>query len=703
MSRNQQDPYWIDTDEREHQEQGLLYREFEMQREPSPLNTPVTAQRTRPDDAPTTSSLQGEKSSRTIPGWPSSPKPINTPIYVQVLNAIFDIILLAGSTAFFAFAIVVGVHDQVPTADYPRLTTTLIGATKYGPTVFPILFASIVGRAAHAVLLWRLEKGGRIGTLDTLASSTSLTSTVTSQLQLRSFSTLSVALLAVWMFSPIGGQASVRMMTIGSKDTKIDDSAWYMVNHGYLGSYSSGETDLQGNAMAGVVFVAALMGSPATKSSPLDVWGNVKVPRIEGYEQAVAMDHDGWYETKDGDSDAYSSLVGIPILGMNQSNFIDYSMRIHSPYFGLDCSINTTVSEMDSILVKTLPGLSSNATSPGSMLFWDIPEFSILANMSRESWRDRASPETISPLKIKYVPLYRSNFTLTCDVTQSYVETEIRCPTHSTCAAKRVRRSRLNQFPAAWTLLDISSRTPKHLFQGILKPFAGGKLRYPQLFDRYLADPNLINSNYANVSQTTEEKYTIRLGQMLNAYFSCLNGFFAITAGINNDTAYFWDNNQTFELPPNVNGSWQNLYHSTVSNNMLNDMFETKSWTSAVTKTERKEVIIAHRIWIIALCLASIILIVSSLIAPFIRSFLATGVDVAMNISSLATRNNPHMSLPQTGTFLDASDRAGLLFNHQVRFGDANSSEDVGSLVIGSFDRAGDSGIARVRKRRLYN
>jgi len=477
-----------------------------------------------------------------------------------------------------------------------------------------------------------------------------------------------------------------------------------MVNNGYLGSYDSAEMQLQGGSMAGTVFVTALMGSAATKSSPLDVWGNVKVPIIESYEQVAKMNHDGWYETKDGDSDAYSSLVGIPILGMNRSNFIDYVTRIHSPYLSLQCSINTTVSESDPLVDRILPGLSSNASSSGSMLFWDIPDRSIPVDTSRESSRDRDKvlPETSSPLRMKYVPWYHSNFTLTCDVTQSYVETEIQCPTPSTCAARRIRRSRLDHYPAAWTLLDISWRSPILLFKGILKPFIAGKLSYPQLFDRYLADPDLINSNYANVSQTTEEKYTIRLGQMLNTYFSCLNGFFAITAGITNDTAYSWDNNHTFKLPPNVNGSWQDLYNPTLSNIWSNDKFKTRTWTSEVTKTERKEVIVAHRAWVITLCLASIVLIVASLVAPFVRHFLATGMDVAMNISSLATRNNAHMSLPQTGTYLDASDRARLLFDHQVRFGDADSAADVGSLVIGSLDRVGDAGVARVRKRRLY-
>ncbi|KAF5854573.1 hypothetical protein GGP41_007339 [Bipolaris sorokiniana] len=652
------------------------------------------AQHTRDNNVPDASPLGQEKSLRMMPGWPLSPKSINTPIYVKVLNGIFDILLLACSATFLAFAIVIDVHDQVPTADYPRLTT--------GPTVFPILFASIVGRAVHAILLWRLEKGERIGILDTLASSTSLTSTVTSQIQLRSFSILGVALLAVWLLSPIGGQASVRVLSIRSKDTGIHDSSWYMVNSGYLGAYSPKVTAIQGGSMAGAVFVAALMGSPETKSSLLDLWGNVKVPRIEGYEQVATMKYDGWYEIEGSDSDTYSSLVGIPILGTNQSNFIDYITRIHSPYFHLQCSIKTTVSDTDWFMDKVLPGLTSNASSPGSWLFWDIPDSSLDENPSREGWRETILPELVSPLKLKYVPLYSSNFTLTCDMTQSYVETEIRCPTSSTCAARRIRRSTLDHFPAPWTYLDISWQSPRLLFQGILNSIARGSNHYPQLFDRYLTDPDLSNSNFANLSPTTEEQYTIRLGQMLNTYFSCLSGFFAITAGINNDTAYYWDSNQTFELSPNVNNSWQDLYDAPMFGNIESNIFKAEAWTSEITKTERKEVIVAHRAWVIALFLASIVIIVASLVAPFVRHFLTTGVDVAMNISSLATRTNPYISVPQTGTYLDASDRARLLYNHQIRLGDAKSGTDVGSIVMGSFDRVGDLGIARVRKRRAY-
>jgi hypothetical protein len=60
---------------------------------------------------------------------------------------------------------------------------------------------------------------------------------------------------------------------------------------------------------------------------------------------------------------------------------------------------------------------------------------------SSQKDRDDVLPEAISPLRIRYLPIYEhAKFTLTCNVTQNYVEAEIECPTHITCAAKRVRR-----------------------------------------------------------------------------------------------------------------------------------------------------------------------------------------------------------------------------------------------------------------------
>jgi hypothetical protein len=146
------------------------------------------------------------------------------------------------------------------------------------------------------------------------------------------------------------------------------------------------------------------------------------------------------------------------------------------------------------------------------------------------------------------------------------------------------------------------------------------------------------------------------------------------------------------------NSLWEDSYDST----RKDDKFKTKAWSSDLTKTERKEVIQAHRGWVVALCLASIVLIAASLVAPFVHHFLTVGVDVAMNISSLATRDNAHMRIPQTGSYLDASDRARLLRDYKVRFGEVEGAAGGGSLVMGSIGSVDGPEIARVRKGRLY-
>jgi uncharacterized sodium:solute symporter family permease YidK len=78
------------------------------------------------------------------------------------------------------------------------------------------------------------------------------------------------------------------------------------------------------------------------------------------------------------------------------------------------------------------------------------------------------------------------------------------------------------------------------------------------------------------------------------------------------------------------------------------------------------------------LCIASIVLILGSLVSPIVHLFLIGDPEVMMNISSLATRNNPYIPLPEGGTDLGASTRARLLKGLRVRFGDIEAGSKVG-------------------------
>ena len=98
-----------------------------------------------------------------------------------------------------------------------------------GPNVFPILFAAVVGRALKGILCWRLERGERLGILDLLVGSTTLVNTITTQITLRIFSLIGPLLFVVWALSPVGGQASLRVMTKGNNTLSTRASFDYML------------------------------------------------------------------------------------------------------------------------------------------------------------------------------------------------------------------------------------------------------------------------------------------------------------------------------------------------------------------------------------------------------------------------------------------------------------------------------------------
>jgi hypothetical protein len=120
----------------------LLNHGFQTTEDPQPNSVATDNQRsgsTRSEKVRAKSSLCQEKPSKMLPGWPSFPKPMKTPMYIHVLNSIFDVLLLACSVAFLAFALVVNRHDQDSTAEHPRLTKTLVNATKYVLLLWRIL------------------------------------------------------------------------------------------------------------------------------------------------------------------------------------------------------------------------------------------------------------------------------------------------------------------------------------------------------------------------------------------------------------------------------------------------------------------------------------------------------------------------------------------------------------------------------------
>lgn len=279
------------------------------------------------------------------------------------------------------------------------------------------------------------------------------------------------------------------------------------------------------------------------------------------------------------------------------------------------------------------------------------------------------------------------------------------CPQSTLCAVTRVRRSQWDAPPSNWIFLDLFFPNYELLFSGFINSVEG-RFGWPTLLDRYISDPARVvkpsGVNLFTVNLTTEEKYSTRMAQLLNAYFVCLNGIQSIPEGINDITAYHLYSTRTFSPPqklaPSGNLCNWNFYQ------IIGDTNETRSrtWTAEGTITTSHEVIIAHMPWVVTLCVISIVLILASIVSPLVHFFFICGPELLMNVSSLATRNNLYIPLPEGGSYLGASARARLLRSVKVRFGDVERSSNVGNLVIGSLGTVRERVIEKIEQGRLY-
>lgn len=93
-----------------------------------------------------------------------------------------------------------------------------------------------------------------------------------------------------------------------------------------------------------LAYSSTLIQAEKTKLGLEDVWGNVKVPRIESLVETL-IDHNGWipFTSSSSQVESCSSLLGIPISGVpitGQTNFgFESSCVSLVPIDRLECNI----------------------------------------------------------------------------------------------------------------------------------------------------------------------------------------------------------------------------------------------------------------------------------------------------------------------------------------------------------------------------
>jgi hypothetical protein len=442
-------------------------------------------------------------------------------------------------------------------------------------------------------------------------------------------------------------------MSTADNVTTLELPFAYFEPAGDLGHISEGSTTSQ-FAIIDSTFISALIASATIKASPLDPWGNIKVPKIEDYENTTVSDGDGWFDHDlNRTTNVYASLIGVPLAWMAVPIDASFAMTVETAYLSLDCPI-VGVPVHDSEIMN-------NASYRGSTSAVSLSE--------TQGARNPEDP-TLEPLNFTYMEFGMTGSSQ-CLLTTTYIEARVQCSSASACGVSRLRRSRLNHPAPGYTLLDTHYH--KDTFFRKFTVVMQGHPTETSHVQNYLVLPNNMVP-YVKASENqmpSNEVFATRLGQLMNGYRSCMQGYSTITAGITFDP-------DKSSVEPYSRASFSNGTYST-----------------------RDNVIQAHYAWVVTLAVASMAMVLASLVSPLAR-YIQKSPDVMLNISSLATRDSPFVALPPSGSFLGASDRARLVKDIRVQCGDVMADADVGRLAIGTLDLPGVPRVMPVRRKRLY-
>jgi hypothetical protein len=170
-------------------------------------------------------------------------------------------------------------------------------------------------------------------------ASQSVWGTFESQLLMQRLTLVGINLLFLWALSPLGGQASLRLMSRDFAETSSPTKLRYMTTGPGATMWGLSSTYVNSGkfADASALYTAALLAPLSTKLGSEDPWGNVKIPSMESLGH-LTPDPSGWIEVPSSFSDpeAYSSLVGLPIVGLPENGTSRFT--IEATYISVNCS-----------------------------------------------------------------------------------------------------------------------------------------------------------------------------------------------------------------------------------------------------------------------------------------------------------------------------------------------------------------------------
>jgi hypothetical protein len=160
---------------------------------------------------------------------------------------------------------------------------------------------------------------------------------------LRRFGVIGLAIVLAWAFSPLGGQSSLRILDTTRSGVDSQQQLYYFDTNATDISMLGGASDLGDFGPAiNALYSASLLAPEKVKSSPRDLWSNVKIPMLDTLSGDKAQaDSNPWINTDSTQNLAYASLTGIIFAGLPTEGTANFTFE--SSYLDLSCTDGSDV------------------------------------------------------------------------------------------------------------------------------------------------------------------------------------------------------------------------------------------------------------------------------------------------------------------------------------------------------------------------
>ncbi|KAF2814991.1 uncharacterized protein BDZ99DRAFT_485502 [Mytilinidion resinicola] len=670
--------------------------------------------------------------------WPKEASQLKQRNWVSYLYLVVDILLVLLPMFFILLGIAVITLHRKPTKG-SSFGTKVEFATQLGPTIFPILFAAIIGRSMKMIARYLAEKGAKLSTLELLMASQSVWGTFESQFLMRRLTVVGAHLLILCSLSPLGGQASLRLLGTADQANNTPQKIRYLTT-GPGGTMWGLETVYIGNgefADVDALYNAALLAPNSIKLGPQDTWGNVKIPSMVSLNESTADAH-GWISTPTtmAAAEDYSSLMGLPVVGRPLNANANFSME--STYLSVQCSkftqtlypnfFHNIASPPDfAQLSRIISGrvwtdLNSGYNPLNGTTFFmdtDLPLFDGSIAMTTEDvvatsrfdgfigFLNSSATRTASSTAQRNL-IFGSVFLsdaekqdwsinmANCSVMQTHIESAAEC-VKDQCSVNKIRKSLTDKRASELTGFDHNLITSQFV-TSFAKSQNQGRGSSPT--ERFLSNStefpfiqtagNLESKEvFIDLSKIPSDAFSRRLSLLLNTYYQLSvgpTGYFGSlpqnlslygpdTIPVKDIDAYLLKN---LSATSHTYVDWWPTFQDAVDDNAIGTPFI--GATTNATITTHEQVFFCSFAWLSLLLAASTIILVTGAAALLLRR--KTIAPEMFGFVTSMTYENTHVKIPPGGNVLDAMERARLLKDVKVRVGDVRGEADVGHIAF---------------------